>query len=340
MIKTKTIGKIDKKTIQSEYGKLRGPLNIMWDMTNKCNLCCMHCYNKSGKDAHYKDLSDDEMMIIAQHIVDAGIPVVCFCGGEPLLRYPLLLKAAKILSSRGIVVNMVTNGLLLTDEKVQKLRKSGVNGIQISLDSYSAVVHDKFRGVEGAYQKALEAIKLILNSGIIPEVTFIPTKMNYQGIGQVIDILYELGIKSLNSMPFIPIGRGFDNRMQLKMTSQENWEFKWMVRKKLDEYSDFDFNNGDPLEHIYLFSQNPDAKTITYEIRCNGDIVVSPYLPFLYGNAVKTSLNQLWDDGLKDVWKMPQIKSAAEKIISLDEIENQTNRPWNNQDIQLYCERK
>ena len=92
MNKTKTIGKIDKKTIQTEYGKLSGPLNIMWDMTNKCNLCCMHCYNKSGKDAHYKDLDDEDMMKIAHHIAEAGIPIVCFCGGEPLLRYSLLFQ--------------------------------------------------------------------------------------------------------------------------------------------------------------------------------------------------------------------------------------------------------
>lgn len=122
--------------------------------------------------------------------------------------------------------------------------------------------------------KALEAIKIILNSGIVPEVTFIPTKQTYQGIGKVIDILIEMGIKSLNSMPFIPIGRGYDNKEQLKMSVAEKWEFEWLVRKKLYEYPDFSFNNGDPLEHIYLFSQNPDAKTITYEIRCNGDIVV------------------------------------------------------------------
>lgn len=50
----------------------------MWDMTNKCNLCCMHCYNKSGKDAHYKDLDDEDMMKIAHHIAEAGIPIVCF----------------------------------------------------------------------------------------------------------------------------------------------------------------------------------------------------------------------------------------------------------------------
>ena len=338
MISTKTIGKNDKNTIQKEYGRLRGPLNVMWDMTNRCNLHCMHCYNRSGKDPCYIDLPDSKMEIIGNHIVEAGIPIVCFCGGEPLLRYPLLLKMAKLLSNNGIVVNMVTNGLLLNEQKIDALRENGVNGIQISLDSYSAEIHDKFRGVNGAFDKALNALKLILKSGLVPEVTFIPTKINYNGVGEVIDILYELGIKQLNSMPFISLGRGYENRQLLKMNTEEKWEFDWIIRKKLVQYPDFVFNNGDPLEHIYLFSQNPEAKTITYEIRCNGDIVVSPYMPFLYGNAVVHSLNYLWNKGLKDVWKIPNVRNAARSIISLDDIENQENRPWNNQDIQLFGE--
>lgn len=336
MVGQQHICNYDKRSIQKEYGNLKGPLNVMWDMTNRCNLNCMHCYNSSGIEAQYRDLTDEEMMVIGRHIVEAGIPVVCFCGGEPLLRYPLIVNLAKLLSENGIVVNMVTNGLLLTDDRLKELKNSGINGIQISLDSYSPEIHDKFRGKPGAYQKALEAIQKILLFGIVPDVTFIPTKMNYKGVGEVIDILYSMGIKKLNSMPFIPIGRGYANKEELKMNSQEQWEFDWIIHKKNKEYSDFEFNNGDPLEHIYLFSQNVHAKTITYEIRCNGDIVVSPYLPYIYGNAVNSSLNELWDAGLKDIWRTPEVKSAAEKIISLYEIETQEKRPWNHEDYQLY----
>ena len=336
MISTKTIGKNDKNTIQKEYGKLRGPLNVMWDMTNRCNLHCMHCYNNSGIKPYYQDLPDEKMEVIGRHIVEAGIPVVCFCGGEPLLRYPLLLKMAKLLSDNGIVVNMVTNGLLLDEDKIKALRQNGINGIQISLDSYRAEIHDKFRGVNGAFQKALLALKLVLKTGLVPEVTFIPTKLNYSGVGEVIDILYDLGIRQLNSMPFISLGRGYENRSCLKMNPEEKWEFEWLVREKLVQYADFEFNNGDPLEHIYLFSQNQEAKTITYEIKCNGDIAVSPYLPFLYGNAVEYSLNLLWEKGLKEVWKLPEVQAAVKRIISLDDVENQEKRPWNNQDVQLF----
>lgn len=326
----------NKSSIQKEYGNLKGPLNIMWDITNRCNLHCMHCYNGSGEEPRYKDLSDEDMMVIGKHIVEAGIPIVCFCGGEPLLRYPLIVRLANLLSENGILVNMVTNGLLLTKDRIKELKNNGINGIQISLDSYSAEVHDKFRGRTGAYQKAMNAIENILLSGIVPEVTFIPTKVNYMDVGGVIDILYKMGIKKLNSMPFIPIGRGYDNKKKLKMNSREQWEFDWIIHRKRREYMDFEFNNGDPLEHIYLFSQNPYAKTITYEIRCNGDIVVSPYLPFLYGNAVKYSLNELWDAGLKDIWRTPLVRNASERIISLEEIENQDNMPWNNEDYQMY----
>lgn len=56
--------------------------------------------------------------------------------------------------------------------------------------------------------------------------------------------------------------------------------------------------------------------------------------------TVSNTLNQLWEDGLKDVWKIPEVNNAAKRIVSLDDIEQQKNRPWNNQDIQLYSERK
>lgn len=68
--------------------------------------------------------------------------VVCFCGGEPLLRYNVLPQLAQQLSEAGITVNMVTNGFLLDDEKIKTLRSSGISGFQISLDSAHEETHD------------------------------------------------------------------------------------------------------------------------------------------------------------------------------------------------------
>ncbi len=123
----------DISLIQKVYGNMTGPLNIMWDMTNGCNLNCKHCYNRSGKGRKYEDLSDDDMLKQVEFIIELLPRVVCFCGGEPLLRYNILPQISHLLSDAGITVNMVTNGLLLNEEKIDTLVCSGLSSFQINL---------------------------------------------------------------------------------------------------------------------------------------------------------------------------------------------------------------
>lgn len=207
--------------VQRAYSLMRGPLNIMWDVTNKCNLNCKHCYNRSGKGRLYNDLDDTEMINVIPGIIALSPRVVCFCGGEPLLRYNVLPQLAQQLSEAGITVNMVTNGFLLDDEKIKTLRSSGISGFQISLDSAHEETHDYFRGFKGAYAGATRAIDLLLKRSIMPDVTFIPTRINYKDIGEVVEYLYFRGIRRLGSMPFIPIGRGKENYDELTLLDEE-----------------------------------------------------------------------------------------------------------------------
>lgn len=325
--------------VQKGYGYLSAPLNVMWDVTNRCNLNCMHCYNGSGKCPQYEDLSDDEMRKVCRDIIEAKIPIVCFCGGEPLLRLSLIEELGKSLTSHNILVNMVSNGMLMNEEAISRLRNSGILNIQISLDSYTPEIHDRFRGCSGAHEKAIQAIQRLIKAGMEPEVTFIPTQLNYHEVDQVIEFVKSLGLKKLRSMPFIPIGRGYSHKDMLRLTREQLWEFYMKVHKKLGEDPDFEFDYGDPLEHIYLFLENNIARTITYEIRSNGDIVISPYLPYVFGNVKESSLKEMWEAGLKDIWKDNKIQSEVRKIISIVDVERQEKRPWNQTDILLYDKR-
>lgn len=169
-------------SVQQSYGYMKGPVNLMLDVTQRCNLKCMHCYNDSN--AHFNgDLSDEWMMEIANQITELKPSLVCFCGGEPTIRLPLILNMARLLTSYGIIVNMVSNGLLLNEANTHKLYESGISSIQISLDSYNREVHDRFRGKVGAYDSAIRAIQNIFRAGRQPSVTYIPTRVNYKDIG-------------------------------------------------------------------------------------------------------------------------------------------------------------
>lgn len=328
--------KIDSRVscIQEQYGKLIGPENIMLDITQRCNMHCMHCYNFSNKD-FADDLSDEQMINITQQIIDVKPCVVCLCGGEPTLRLELCTKIARELTEHGIVVNMVSNGLLLDKENVGKLFESGIKNIQISLDSFQKNTVDKFRGHKGAFEGALDAIDNILLAGSIPAVTFIPTKLNYRDVGGLATLLYERGIKKVRYMPLIPIGRGNKNVNILKMNSQENEEFFWLMKKTEASLPDFKFDYGDPLEHIYLYRNNPLAKTPSYEIKSNGDVQLSCYIPYIFGNVRDYTLNQLWELGLKDIWRDKRMQKIARSINTLDDIENQKVFPYMGEDWDL-----
>lgn len=321
--------------IQDAYGNMTGPLTVMLDVTNKCNLNCLHCYNRSGKDCKYTDMNDEEMIGQIDYIIKLAPRILCFCGGEPLLRHNLLRKMASKLSEAGILVNMVTNGVLLNKQMLQDLRNSGVQEFQISLDSHKRNVHDYFRGSQGAYEGATRAIKLLLSSGIIPSVSFIPTKINYKDIVGVVDLLYSLGIKKLGSMPYIPIGRGLDNIGELLMQDDDLLDFYILLAKVKSQYKDFKIEYEDPLEHITLFLNNSVAKTMLVEVRSNGDVLISSYIPVVWGNIKKNNIYAMWNEGLKDAWRYKQVVEIANKIKTLKDLTQSILKPWNKEDIKI-----
>lgn len=103
---------------------LSGPLHIAVDVTNKCNAKCLHCFNRSGNELIRDELSDEQLLQVFEQIAEVKPFSICFCGGEPMYKYDILLKACRILHDAGILnIAMVSNGWLLTQEKVNELKK-------------------------------------------------------------------------------------------------------------------------------------------------------------------------------------------------------------------------
>ena len=83
---------------------------------------------------------------------------LAFSGGEPLSRKDFF-EVARHAVDRGLYVSVATNGTLLTKENVQKLKQARVNYVDISIDGATAKTHDEFRGVPGAFDKAVTGLK-------------------------------------------------------------------------------------------------------------------------------------------------------------------------------------
>ena len=159
-----------------------GPEQIALDITKRCNMRCRHCYNRSndgGGAGLGQELTDGELRKFAKMVREMRPVGVCFCGGEPLLRYDIIIEFMKLASNSFTRFSMVTNGYLMTFDKILALRDAGLKSLQVSIDGEDASTHESLRGVEGAYVKAINALKMAIDCEI-PQVgiAFSPTRFN------------------------------------------------------------------------------------------------------------------------------------------------------------------
>jgi len=154
------------------------PFQVVWDVTYACNLHCKHCYATAGKPWE-DELTTEE----AKHAIDifdrAGVTIIAFSGGEPLVR-PDIMELVRYAADKGIYVAMATNGTLITKKKAKEMKDAGVEFVQISLDGIDADTHDKFRGVKGAFDKTVQGIKNSVAEGFFVEISTTVTTSRFQ----------------------------------------------------------------------------------------------------------------------------------------------------------------
>ncbi|MDO8944743.1 MAG: radical SAM protein, partial [Desulfobacterales bacterium] len=129
---------------------------VVWNITRRCNLNCIHCRASSGMTSHDTDFTTEEAKTLLDDIAEVSTPVMVLSGGEPLLRKDLF-EIAKYGTGKGFRMCIATNGTLVTDDIVGKMKDAGVKICSLSLDGSTAAVHDDFRQQPGAFEAALRA---------------------------------------------------------------------------------------------------------------------------------------------------------------------------------------
>lgn len=318
---------------------MSGPMLISWDVTNRCNFRCLHCYNQSGDNLVHcfdDELDKEESMKVIEQIIDIKPYSMCICGGETLLRNDLV-DIVQALSGNGILVNMVTNGYIMNEEKAAALKKAGINFVQISVDAFSSEIHDKFRNTLGSHKRALEALRVLNRMGIETAASFVPNKLNINEFNEYVDLIYETGCRQIRMMPILPMGRGLKNFEELEPNSSEYFKFLLKVNEKKFEYLQKGMNIewGDPLEHMYLAYDYNRYTPVQMEIKSNGDIGVSTYLPIMVGNIRRHTLREYWDEGYKMIWKLPMIRNMISKIRTIEDFKEMTIKAWTDDPIRI-----
>ena len=167
-----------------------GPV-VVWNSTKTCNLRCRHCYMESD-GRRYDELSTVEAKKFIDDLAEFKVPVLLFSGGEPLIRADFF-ELASYAASKGIRPTLSTNGTLIDRSTAQRIKDIGVGYVGISLDGLSDV-NDKFRGVEGAYEKAMRGIENCVAVGQRVGLRFTINRHNYEELDRIFDFIEEKGI--------------------------------------------------------------------------------------------------------------------------------------------------
>lgn len=130
---------------------------VVWNITRRCNLRCVHCYSDSDAKHYANELTDDECRAVFTDLAEFGVPAVLLSGGEPMVR-PHLLDLAAFARSLGLRLTLSTNGTLLSAHAAERIKEIGFSYVGISLDGIGDA-HDAFRGREGAFRLALQAFR-------------------------------------------------------------------------------------------------------------------------------------------------------------------------------------
>ena len=181
---------------------------VVWNMTRRCNLRCVHCYAKAleerGKDA----ISTEQGKALIEDLAAYGVPVMLFSGGEPLVREDLV-ELAKHATGKGMRAVISTNGTLITQQKARELKEVGLSYVGISLDGGEAV-HDQFRAVPGSFRKALEGIANCQAEGLKVGLRFTVNRRNVGEVPVLFDLVRDLEVPRICFYHLVYSGRGSD----------------------------------------------------------------------------------------------------------------------------------
>jgi radical SAM protein with 4Fe4S-binding SPASM domain len=264
----------------------------------KCNLKCSHCYINAQDSPLKTELTTFQGKQVIDKIAELGRCVLVLSGGEPLLRSDIF-ELAEYALQKNLIVTLGTNGTLIDKATAERIYDVGMRKVAISLDSSTPPVHDSFRGVDGAWAKAVAGIKACIGSGVDVQLNVTMTKQNYPDLDQIIALAKSLGVKSMHLFFLVPTGRG-RNLLDL---SPETYEQLLQTALKKNT-ADFEIKPTCAPQFMRIakqmgadvarWSKGCIAGVSYCRILPDGQVTPCPYLPVRVGNMMTTPLNDIW----------------------------------------------
>lgn len=208
------------------------PLRLLaWETTRSCNLDCAHCRAAAWKGPYEGELTTAEGRALLEDIATLGQVVIILTGGEPLLRQDIFELAAYG-THLGQRMVMAVNGTLLTPANARQLKEAGIQRVSISLDGASAASHDRLRQVSGAFEGALQGIRLLQEAGLPFQINTTVIASNREELPAISDLALRLGAAAHHVFVLVPTGRGEEIKDQLLSAAAYEETLRWLLARQ------------------------------------------------------------------------------------------------------------
>lgn len=186
------------------------PMAATIGITTQCQCTCLYCSAK-GRSKKQSILSTEELKEVSRQCIELGITNITFTGGEPLLRLDLEEIISSISPDQAIVL-IFTNALELTAQRTKLLKKAGLFGVHISLDSADPSEHDYLRGVNGSFNSVQKGVQNALEAGLLVGISTYVTieKALNHSILSIADLCEQWGVHEISVFDGIQTGNWKD----------------------------------------------------------------------------------------------------------------------------------
>jgi len=260
-------------------------------LTYACQCQCKHCGVSLFVKKNDVLLSTEEIKLkVLDRLKDCGIDVAYFFGGEPTVHKDFV-ELVRYSTQKGLYTRADTNGIKLTDKDFAKqVKDAGITFFLVSLDSIKPEIHDRFRGIPGSWEKAVQAIKNCVEIGISVGISTVVTKqsLKYKDTEKIIRLGKDLGVFKIRLLTPMMVGRW--TNQDIKLTPEEIKEFKAL------------------LEPNFVFWEEWCDGTVPFvcasvtrwvvAISAYGDVQPCCYIPVSFGNVreedLKTIIDKMW----------------------------------------------
>lgn len=307
---------------------------VIWNLTRRCNLHCLHCYSLSQDRAYPDELTTGEGKELVAGLARYRVPVLILSGGDPLFREDLytLAEHARDLGQR---CALSTNGTLIDAAAAKRLRGCGVTYVGISLDGIGEA-HDRFRGLRGSFAMALDGLRRCRDEGMKVGIRTVLCRRTLGDLPAIFELAEKENVDRLYFSHLVYSGRGAKLTRDDLSPEKKRAALDYLVQKAMDFHRagvkvEVTTGNNDA-DGVYLYlklrsSAPARAKSVYGLLRRRGgnssgislanidslgSVHADPFWShYSFGNVRRRSFAAIWEDTSDPIMRVLKDRGAA-----------------------------